>query len=70
MVLTKRKHNWSDTDLALRETTTNHERSKLEEVTGELEVCQAKTKQVRFRYSILYYFHDGLSSLGPYTTIY
>jgi hypothetical protein len=50
MVLTKRKHNWSDTDLALQETTTNHERSKLEEVTGELEhelkIVQAKTKQV------------------------
>jgi hypothetical protein len=54
MVLTKRKHNWSDTDLALQDITTNHERSKLEAVTGELEqelrVFRAKTTQVWFRH--------------------
>jgi hypothetical protein len=47
MVLTKRKNNWSDTDIVLQDTATNYERNKLEKVTGEPEQeIKAKTKQV------------------------
>ena len=53
MVLTKRKSYWSDTDLALNDTKSNHERSKLNEVTGvleqELKVFRSRTKPVRHR---------------------
>jgi len=52
MVLTKRKANWSDTDINALQLNPNtvHERNKLNEVTvelgKELKVTRAKSKQV------------------------